>query len=151
MPYTYPHPRMAVTADVVLFELASPPRVLLIKRAQAPFAGRWALPGGFVDMDETALAGAARELLEETGARGVDLTFLGYFDAVDRDPRGRTLSLAFWAVVAQGAVAVQASDDASDARWHPVTALPELAFDHALILERARAALGEPRVQQLFE
>ena len=145
MPYTYEYPRMAVTADAVVFELSSPPRVLLIRRASEPFKGKWAIPGGFVDMDESAQAGAVRELKEETGVDGVALQFFGHFDSVDRDPRQRTLSLAFWGAVEPGAVKVMGSDDASEAGWHAVDALPELAFDHQLILEKAIAAFGSER------
>lgn len=137
MPYTYQYPHMAVTVDAVVFRDGDAPSVLLIKRGREPHAGKWALPGGVVDMTETLLAAAHRELEEETGLSGVDLQFLHYFDAVDRDPRERTLSLAFWGVVSAGADVVAAGDDAADVVWHPIVALPPLAFDHAEVLERA--------------
>jgi 8-oxo-dGTP diphosphatase len=138
MPYTYQYPHMAVTVDAVVFT-SGPEAVLLIKRGKAPFEGKWALPGGFVDMTETCEAAAHRELAEETGIAGVDLRFLHYFDAIDRDPRGRTVALAFWGVAGDEG-AVNAADDAADVRWHPIAELPELAFDHAQVLERALSA-----------
>jgi 8-oxo-dGTP diphosphatase len=137
MPYIYEYPHMAVTVDAVVFRAGETPRVLLIKRGKAPFEGAWAIPGGFVELDETADQAAHRELAEETGLRGVELRFLHYFDAVGRDPRERTLSLAFWGVIEEGAGSVAGADDATDARWHPINQLPELAFDHAEVLERA--------------
>lgn len=138
MSYTYKYPHIAVTVDAVVFR-AAPARVLLIKRGRAPFEGAWALPGGFVDMAETCADAAARELQEETGLAGVALSFLHYFDAVDRDPRERTLALAFWGVAGDDAKA-SAADDAADVDWHAVDALPELAFDHAEVIERALQA-----------
>jgi 8-oxo-dGTP diphosphatase len=137
MPYTYKYPQIAVTVDAIVFRAGEAASVLLIKRGQAPFEGEWALPGGFVEVDETGLNAAHRELAEETGLRGVDLTFLHYFDAVDRDPRHRTLSLAFWGVVENGHIDIRGADDATEARWHALAALPDLAFDHAEILARA--------------
>lgn len=139
MSYTYKYPQIAVTVDAVVLRGGDAPSVLLIQRGGAPYAGKWALPGGFVEIDESCVDGAHRELAEETGLRGVDLQFLHYFDAVDRDPRQRSLSLTFWGV-ADGAADVGGADDAADARWHSLSALPELAFDHAEILSRALAA-----------
>ncbi|MBS0362941.1 MAG: NUDIX hydrolase [Proteobacteria bacterium] len=140
MPYTYAYPHMAVTADAVLLTRSAPRKVLLIRRAKAPFEGQWAIPGGYVDMDEEIAAAAARELAEETGVTGLDLRFLGYFDAVGRDPRERTLSLAFVGEVeSEHAVLAAAADDAAEAAWHRLDALPPLAFDHAEILKRALA------------
>lgn len=138
MPYTYEYPHMAVTVDAVVFK-RDPDSVLLIRRGEPPFAGAWALPGGFVDMTETCESAAHRELAEETGLEGVELRFLHYFDAVDRDPRERTLALAFWGL-ADGAAVVQAADDAADVRWYAIARLPELAFDHAQVIERALSA-----------
>ena len=143
MPFTYDYPHMAVTADAVVLTRGAAPKVLLIRRAKAPFAGQWAIPGGFVDMDERIAAAAARELAEETGVMGVDLRFLGYFDAVGRDPRERTLSLAFWGTVAdEGAAKAVAADDAAALAWHPLDRLPPLAFDHADSLATALSALS---------
>lgn len=140
MPYTYAYPHMAVTADAVLLTRSTPRKVLLVRRAKPPFEGQWAIPGGYVDMDEKVAAAAARELAEETGVGGVTLRFLGYFDAIGRDPRERTLSLAFVGEVEdERAVQAAAADDAADAAWHLVDVLPPLAFDHAEILKRALA------------
>lgn len=141
-PDTYPH--MAVTVDAVVFRDGAEPCVLLIKRGREPHAGKWAIPGGFAEMDETLLNAAHRELEEETRLTGVDLHFLHYFDAIDRDPRERTLSLAFWGFVADGADSVSAADDAADVRWHPLSKLPPLAFDHADVLARAVKAWRAP-------
>ena len=146
MPFIYEHPRMAVTADAVVLTRGPSPKVLLIQRGKPPFEGEWAIPGGFVDMDERLAAAAVRELAEETGVRNVSLQFLGYFDGIGRDPRGRTLSLAFWgSVTGEGAVEAVAADDAAALAWHPVDRLPPLAFDHAEILAAAiSAARHEP-------
>lgn len=140
MSYTYDYPRMAVTVDVALFSRGDAPEVLLIERGKPPFAGRWALPGGFVGMDERLADAAARELAEETGMSEISLAFLGYFDAIDRDPRGRTLSLAFWGFIDHRPAVLRAADDAADARWFPINGLPPLAFDHDQIMARAIAA-----------
>jgi 8-oxo-dGTP diphosphatase len=137
MAYTYQYPHMAVTVDAVVFRDGAEPSVLLIKRGRDPHLGKWALPGGFAEMTETLLAATHRELEEETGLTNLSLQFLHYFDAVDRDPRERTLSLAFWGVVGTGADAVKGADDAADVRWQPLSALPPLAFDHADVLELA--------------
>jgi 8-oxo-dGTP diphosphatase len=141
-PDRYPH--MAVTVDAVVFRDGAEPSVLLIKRGRDPYAGKWAIPGGFAEMDETLLNAAHRELEEETRLTGVTLDFLHYFDAIDRDPRERTLSLAFWGVVAEGVDQVKAADDAADVAWHPLSKLPALAFDHADVLERAIKAWRAP-------
>lgn len=141
MGYTYEHPRMAVTVDVALFAVDGTPDILLIQRGKEPFAGKWALPGGFIDMEERAADAAARELAEETGVEGVQLVFLDYFDAINRDPRGRTLSLTFRGVAERAETPIRADDDAADVRWFPVAALPPLAFDHDRIVAEALSAL----------
>jgi 8-oxo-dGTP diphosphatase len=138
MPYSYQYPHMAVTVDAVLVaEGARGPTVLLIKRANDPFKDSWALPGGYVDMNEEALAAAERELAEETNIHGIKLSFLNYFDAIHRDPRERTLSLAFFGCVDEEMVNAAAADDASDVGWFSSAALPPLAFDHANIIDCA--------------
>lgn len=137
MSYTYDHPRMAVTVDVALFTNGEAPEVLLIQRGKPPFESRWALPGGFVGIEERVADAAARELDEETGVRGVPLGFFGYFDAIDRDPRARTLSLAFRGRIDKREVALRADDDAADAAWFAITDLPPLAFDHDQIIREA--------------
>ena len=140
------YPRPMLTADVVVLAGASEDaRVLLIQRGNAPFAGSWALPGGFVEQGEQVAEAAPRELAEETGLR-VDagsLELLGVYDTPGRDPRGWTVSVVYIARV-PGESAVAGADDASDARWFSVEELPELAFDHALILADARAFVSAP-------
>jgi len=140
MSYAYEYPRMAVTVDIVLVSERAEVEVLLIRRGKPPFEGRWALPGGFAGIDERLADAAARELAEETGVSNVPLAFFGYFDAIDRDPRGRTLSLAFWGLVGTQRLCVQAADDAAAANWFAVTALPSLAFDHDHIIRRGLRA-----------
>jgi 8-oxo-dGTP diphosphatase len=137
MEYTYDHPRPAVTVDAVVFrEIESVEHVLLIQRKREPFAGLWAIPGGFMDMDETLEAAAARELLEETGLHARSLKQVHSFSAVDRDPRGRTISVAFLVTVEPGEQP-RAADDARQASWFPLETLPPLAFDHADIIQMA--------------
>ncbi|GGZ22002.1 DNA hydrolase [Streptomyces olivaceoviridis] len=125
------------TADVVLLAAG---HVLLIERGWDPFEGYWALPGGHVDKGETSLDASMRELEEETGITvpADDLRQVGAFDAPGRDPRGRYVSVAYTATL-PALVAPTAGDDATAARWWPLTALPDLAFDHADILARATA------------
>ena len=143
MPYTYPYPRPAVTTDAVVFALREGElRVCLVERRKPPFKGRWALPGGFLEMDERAEAGARRELREETGLAPAALEFLGAYDDPGRDPRGRTISLAFFGVVAPGAEP-QGGDDAARAEWAPALTAPPLAFDHDVILADALRRLRE--------
>jgi len=140
--YVYDYERPSVTVDIVTVTREAEPRVLLIRRKHDPFAGAWALPGGFVDPGETLAAAAARELREETGVGGVDLEQLAAFGDPGRDPRGWTVSVAFLARVDAGAAAA-AADDAAEVGWHPLAAPPSpLAFDHANILARARARLA---------
>jgi len=132
-----------LTVDVVaLAGHAAAQRVLLIQRANLPFAGAWALPGGFVEEGETVAQAAPRELLEETGLRVGELSLLGVYDTPGRDPRGWTVSVVYLARV-PGEPNVEGADDASDARWFATKELPELAFDHALIVADAlNAATG---------
>jgi 8-oxo-dGTP diphosphatase len=133
---TYAHPRAALTVDCVVFGLDEGGlKALLIERDLEPFAGSWALPGGFVHLDETLEEAARRELAEETGLTRVHLEPLANFDAIDRDPRERVISAAWWALVRLADHRVRAATDARDAAWVAVDALPALAFDHAAILE----------------
>jgi 8-oxo-dGTP diphosphatase len=140
--YTYEYPRPALTVDCVVFGLDEQDlKVLLVRRGGQPFAGRWALPGGFVNMDETLDAAARRELEEETGLRIRLLEQLHTFGAVHRDPRGRVVTVAYYALVRLADHTLLAASDACDARWHSVHRPPRLAFDHADILRVARERL----------
>jgi len=140
--YTYNYPRPMVTTDAVVFRVCGVClEILLIERKHDPFAGTWALPGGFVDMDETADAAALRELEEETGLAGIALEQFRTFSAVDRDPRGRTISVAYLALIGAAHPDLSAASDAAKAEWFPVDDLPELAFDHGEILQTAREHL----------
>ena len=134
MSYTYKYPRPAVTADCVVITREAAPRVLLIQRGNEPFKGCWAFPGGFMNIDETTEQCAVRELEEETGLRLSSVRQVGTYSRVDRDPRGRTLTVAYLALV-DVPVPVQGHDDAARAEWFPLSALPPLAFDHAEIMQ----------------
>jgi 8-oxo-dGTP diphosphatase len=151
MPYTYQYPRPALTVDCVVFgydegEL----KVLLIERGLEPFKGRWALPGGFVRVDESLDEAARRELLEETGLKNVFLEQLYTFGAVDRDPRERVVSVAYYSLVKLSDHRAKAATDAANAQWFPVSSVPKLAFDHADILATALARLkGKVRYEPI--
>lgn len=136
MAYTYEYPRPAVTADCVVITKEDTPQVLLIQRGFEPFKGCWAIPGGFMNMDETTEQCAIRELEEETGLKISDVQQIGAFSKVDRDPRGRTVTVAYLTLV-DAPLEVKGLDDAAKAQWFPLTALPSLAFDHADILRDA--------------
>lgn len=142
--YTYDYPRPAVTADSVVFCNGSDGlSVLLIERANDPFKGCWAFPGGFMDMEENAEDCAKRELKEETGMEVRSLEYLGTFSEVNRDPRGRTITIAYYAVVEKSDVI--GADDASQAKWFPIDSIPSLAFDHEEILRAALKVLNDLR------
>lgn len=140
-PYCYDYPRPAVTVDIVIVTREERPRVLLIRRKHDPFAGMWAIPGGFVDMDEALEDAARRELLEETGVRARRLEQLATFGEPGRDPRGRTISVVYLAQVDADKLKTRADDDAAEVGWHPLDHLPPLAFDHKEILQLAREKL----------
>ncbi len=138
--YAYDYPRAAITTDCVIFgfdgyEL----KVLLIQRGVEPYKGEWALPGGFLKMDERVEECAFRELKEETSFGADTLEQFGVFSSVERDPRGRVVTIAFYTLAKKDFV--QGGDDASDARWFSLEKLPQLAFDHYDILCEARVAL----------
>jgi len=137
--YTYKYPRPALTTDGIILKKDSK-QLLLIQRGIEPFFGKWALPGGFVEMDELLVDACKRELMEETGLDVQELTPFVAADKVDRDPRGRTISLLFYGFVSEDAV-VKSGDDAANAEWFPVDALPELAFDHADLVARFKAEI----------
>jgi len=136
MAYTYKYPRPAVTADCIVITREAEPNVLLIQRGNPPFKGAWAFPGGFMNIDETTKQCAIRELEEETGMIVSELKQIGAYSKVDRDPRGRTITIAYLAII-DAPLEVKGQDDAANAQWFPLSALPQLAFDHAEILNDA--------------
>ena len=136
--YKYPHP--SVTTDCVIFGFdGTRLNVLLIERGNDPYKGCWAFPGGFLNMDESALEGAKRELYEETGLRDAYIHQFHAFSAPDRDPRERVISIAYFALVRLADV--KAGDDAAKAQWFPLDEIPPLAFDHDKMLREALKAL----------
>jgi len=151
MSYIYQYPRAALTVDCVVFGFDEGElKVLLIERALEPFKGKWALPGGFVRVDETLDEAARRELAEEAGLKDVFLEQLYSFGAVDRDPRERVVSVAYYALVKLAAHDTKAATDAADARWFPISKVPKLAFDHAHILATGLERLkGKVRYQPI--
>ena len=143
MPYTYEYPRPALTVDCIIFGLdaSNDLKVLLIERGYEPFKGSWALPGGFVDMEEDLEAAALRELEEETGVKDVYIEQLFTFGNPSRDPRGRVVSVAYYALVNLTQHPVKASSDARNVEWYSINEIPNLAFDHKEIFQTALARL----------
>jgi len=138
MPYTYAYPRPALTVDAVVFRKnAEQLEVLLIQRKHYPYVGMWALPGGFVEMEETVEKAVVRELQEETNIIVEGLKQLHTFSELGRDPRGRTVSVTFYGITSYKNSEVKGGDDAVDARWFPLNNLPELAFDHIEAVDMA--------------
>lgn len=141
--YQYPHP--AVATDIAIFTLREGRlSLLLVKRRDAPYAGRWALPGGFLKMDEDLDSCARRELREETNVDAEVLEHFGNFSSPERDPRQRVISIAYFALVDSKEINLRAATDAADARWWEVEKLPArkmLAFDHEQIIREALNAL----------
>lgn len=135
--HTYDYPRPALTVDLVILTREPTPRVLLIRRGRDPFAGTWALPGGFVDENEPLEVAARRELKEEAGVEVGELTQLGTFGDPGRDPRGWTVSVVYLVRVDAEQLRPTAGDDAEATEWFAMSALPALAFDHGRILEVA--------------
>lgn len=132
--YRYPHP--AVTADCVIFGYdENNIKVLLIQRGNEPYKGHWAFPGGFMNIDETAEQCALRELEEETGLKDVKVEQFYTFTDVNRDPRERVISIAYYGKIQLSNV--KGSDDADDAQWFSLDEIPNLAFDHDLVLSKA--------------
>lgn len=129
MSYTYKYPRPTVTDDCVIITHKAEPRVLFIKRGGEPFKDCWAIPGGFMEKDETTEQCAVRELKEETSIVISDLHQIGVHSNVDRDPLGRTVSVAYLAITDKIQIAV-GQDDAAEVKWWLLTALPEMAFGH---------------------
>ena len=140
--YTYPFPRPSVPTDCVIFGYDGKDlKLLLVERGIPPFKGMWALPGGYLQMDEDAIDGAKRELFEETGLRDAYIEQFRTFSAVDRDPRGRVITIAHLALVRISEV--KGGDDAAKAQWFPLKDVPQLAFDHDMILREAMKALRQ--------
>ena len=134
--FCYDYPRPAVTVDIVVFS-SDALDVLLIQRKHPPFEGHWALPGGFIEMEEPLEASALRELEEETGVTDVALTEVGVFGAPSRDPRGRVVTIAYATVVEKPTLTLEAGSDASEVAWFANMDLPKLAFDHSEIIQKA--------------
>jgi 8-oxo-dGTP diphosphatase len=129
--YVYDWPRPMVTADAAIFTFVDgKAKLLLIQRKGEPYQGRWALPGGFVEMDEDLPETAARELAEETGLKGIPLEQLGTFGKPGRDPRGRTITVAYFGIAGKDSLQTEAGDDAAQAQWFDIEDLPGMAFDH---------------------
>ena len=132
--FTYQYPRAAITTDAIVFvKEIEGTFVLLIERGQEPFKNKWALPGGFINMNELLEKACKRELLEETGLVVEKMIQFKTYDAVDRDPRHRTISVIFYTELDK-TQKVLGGDDADRADWFPVSELPDLAFDHEQIL-----------------
>lgn len=149
MSYTYKYPRPSLTVDCIIFGWdGSDLKVLLIQRGHDPYKDRWALPGGFVDMDETLKAAALRELEEETGMKDVFVEQLFTFGAPERDPRGRVVSVGYYALVNLKEHPIKAASDAKVAAWFYIDEFPDLAFDHDVILT---AALNRLRAKVRYE
>jgi len=141
--YTYEYPRPSVTVDVAIFKpIGEEFQILLIRRAQEPFKGKYALPGGFINMDESLEDAAHRELSEETGVKNFQLTQIQTFSDPGRDPRGHVISTCFGCVLGKkDQINIQAGDDAADAEWFGLNNLPDLAFDHSILIQAAIAKL----------
>ena len=136
--YCYQYPRPAVTTDCLIFSRKNNTwHLLLIERAGVPYKGFWALPGGFLEMDETLEQCAHRELQEETGLTDIKLEQWRAFSDPDRDPRGRTISVVFYGFADADDRKMKAGDDARKAKWFPVNDLPHLAFDHQTVIRMA--------------
>jgi 8-oxo-dGTP diphosphatase len=137
--YTYDWPRPMVTVDAVVFSNTDDKiRVLLINRGKEPFKGKWALPGGFVNMDEELEDAVVRELEEETGLTGVKLEQMHTFGTIGRDPRGRQISVAFMGIATTCQDKIKAGDDAAKAKWFDIEELPkDMAFDHKKVVRFA--------------
>ena len=129
--YTYEWPRPMVTVDAAVFTfIKGGVHLLLIRRNKEPFKGKWALPGGFVEMDEELADASTRELKEETGLTGIKLEQLQAFGRIGRDPRGRNISVVFSGIAESGRTKIKAGDDAKEAKWFDINKLPSLGFDH---------------------
>lgn len=137
MPYTYDYPRPMVCVDMIILRKdGNKTKLLLIKRGNDPFKNNWALPGGFIEIEEDLIASAYRELKEETHITKVQLQQLKTYGQPGRDPRGRTISVVFGGFLEEGQIA-KAGDDAKETEWFPIKEMPELAFDHDVIVKES--------------
>jgi 8-oxo-dGTP diphosphatase len=145
--YVYEWPRPMVTTDAVVFtQSGDKTKVLLIKRGSEPFKGQWAVPGGFVNMDEEIEDAVVRELEEETGLTGIHLEQMHTFGTVGRDPRGRQITIVFMGIADESQTELKAGDDAAEAKWFDINELPEnMAFDHN---EMVNFAVGRLKNEQ---
>jgi 8-oxo-dGTP diphosphatase len=135
MNYSYPYPRAMNTVDAVVFgKFENRMKVLLIQRGNEPFKDKWAFPGGFVEMEETLIKSAERELQEETGLENVALEQFRTYGNPGRDPRGRNISVIFYGFTTESNADVKAADDAKNVRWFTLDEIPQMAFDHNEIL-----------------
>ena len=132
--YSYEYPRPALTADVAVLRLEGIPEILLVERKDPPFEGMWALPGGFMEIDESLEVAARRELMEETGIKAGELIRYDSYDEPGRDPRGRTVTQVFVMIWKESMGKPVADSDANAVKWFDLTRLPQLAFDHAKII-----------------
>lgn len=137
MSFSYKYPRPAVTVDIILIHKSDQPKLLLIQRKFEPFKNHWAFPGGFLEMDEDLIMAAHRELEEETNIKDITLLQFKTYGSVDRDPRGRTISIVYYAFI-DNELNATAMDDASKAEWIDLDSIPKLAFDHDQILNDFR-------------
>jgi 8-oxo-dGTP diphosphatase len=146
--YIYDWPRPMVTVDMVVFRVfKDKANLLLIKRGKEPFKGQWAFPGGFIELDEELEDATVRELAEETGLVGIELEQMHTFGKCGRDPRGRQISIVFMGIIRDGNDELKAGDDAAEAEWFNIDALPKkMAFDHSEIARFAIAKLQKERV-----
>ncbi len=134
--YCYDYPRLMLTVDAAVYRQQNNQfSILLIKRKNNPFINHWALPGGFVDMEETLEEAIKRELCEETSLKNIDLKQFHTYGNLDRDPRGRTVSVVYYGFLKDENRFIEAGDDAKDVKWFQLNDLPFLAFDHGKIIE----------------
>ncbi|MDD3001723.1 MAG: NUDIX hydrolase, partial [Candidatus Riflebacteria bacterium] len=143
MVYEYEYPRPSVTLDAAVLRTPALeyPEILLIKRGNDPFLGFWALPGGFMEMDETPLFGASRELAEETGLTDLPLKPLFACGEPGRDPRGRTVTFVFGCLIRDTNIKPKSGDDAAEVAWFPLNKLPKMAFDHKTVIAQIEQGL----------
>jgi 8-oxo-dGTP diphosphatase len=149
--YIYDWPRPMAAADAAVFGFfAGKAKLLLVNRKYEPFKGKWALPGGFVNIDEELDDAVARELAEETGLVGVPLEQIHTFGRVGRDPRGRVITVVFMGIATKGRNKLKAGDDAAKVRWFNIEKLPkDLAFDHNEVVRFAIEKLKKRKIYQL--